>query len=96
MYVDDIMLAGTKSSIEDKKKLIKNNFKIKYIGKVDFIIGIKFINYKHGYFLNQSRYLKEILEKFNMSNVSPNRNMTPVENKELRKIKFNEKNIEMP
>jgi len=40
--------------------------------------------------------LKEILEKFKMTNVSPNRNMTPVENKELRKIKFNEKNIEMP
>jgi len=40
--------------------------------------------------------LKEILEKFNMSNVSPIRNMTPVENKELRKIKFYEKNIEVP
>ena len=90
MYVDDILLSGTKSSIEDTKKLIKNKFKIKDIGKVDFIIRIKFINHKHGYFLNQSRYLKEILEKFNKSNVSPIRHMTPVENKELRKIKFDE------
>jgi len=35
------------------KKMIKNKFIIKEISKVNFIIGIKFVKYKGGYFLNQ-------------------------------------------
>lgn len=65
--------------------MIKERFNIK---DADFIIGIKSIKHKYGYFLNQYRYLNEILEKLNMKNIPPNRNMTPVENKELRKNKI--------
>jgi len=43
VYVDDILIAGNKGEIILVKKQIKNKFKIKEIGNVDFIIGIKFI-----------------------------------------------------
>jgi len=39
--------------VNQNKKMIKNKFIIKEISKVNFIIGIKFVKYKGGYFLNQ-------------------------------------------
>ena len=90
VYVDDILLAGFNKDIETTKKLIKNKFKIKELGKVNYIIGIKFIKHKYGYFLNQSRYIEEILEKFKMQDTTPIRNTKPIEDQELRKIKFNQ------
>jgi len=90
VYVDDILLSGDETTINQTKTLIKNKFKIKDIGKVNYIIGIKFIKHKHGYFLNQTRYIEEILDKFNMRNTTPSRNTKPVEDEELRKIKFDQ------
>jgi len=88
--VDDILIAGDNSEINKTKKLIKRKFKIKEIGDVDFVIGIKFIKHKNGYFINQISYIKELLKKFEMTNEKPLRNLSPVENAELRQIKFNE------
>jgi len=47
--------------------LIKNEFKIKEIGNVDFIIGIKFIKVTNGYFLHQKRYISDLLNKYDNS-----------------------------
>lgn len=69
--MDDILLSGDETTINQTKTLIKNKFKIKDIGKVNFIIAIKFVKHKYGYFLNQSRYIEEILERFNMKNAIP-------------------------
>jgi len=43
-----------------------------------------------GYFLDQTRYINEILEKFNMSKLSSIRNMSPIKNEKLRNIKMDE------
>jgi len=53
IYVDDILLAGNRVIVERTKELIKNRFKIKDIGNVNFIIGIKFIKHKAGYLPNK-------------------------------------------
>ena len=89
VYVDDNLISGTNYEIKNTKILIKNRFKIKEIGNVDFVIGIKFIKHDKGYFLNQKRYILDIIKKFGMELCYPIRNMKPTENKELRKIKFN-------
>jgi len=47
-----------------EKKHIKKKYKIKEIGEEGFVIEIKFIKYKNGYFIHQRRYIKKILEKF--------------------------------
>jgi len=44
--VDDILLAGNKAKVDQIKNMIKNKFKIKEIGKVNFVIGIKFVKNK--------------------------------------------------
>jgi len=61
VYVDDVLIAGTKIVIEKTKYLIRKRFKIKEIGNVDYIIGIKFIKHKNDYFLNQSKYIIDLL-----------------------------------
>ena len=90
IYVDDILISGTKKIIEKVKLLIKKEFKIKDIGNVDYIIGIKFIKHKNGYFLHQHRYINELLNKYNMNDCAPIRNMCPIENENLKKIKVDE------
>ena len=90
VYVDDILIAGKSKEINITKNKIKNRFKIKEIGNVDFVIGIKFIKYKNGYILNQNMYLVDLLEKYNILDLPPLRNMKPVENEKLRKHEIDE------
>lgn len=67
VYVDDILIAGKSNEINTTKIKIKNKFEIREIGNVDFMIRIKFIKHKDVYLLNQKRYIKELLEKYNMT-----------------------------
>jgi len=64
VYVDDIILTGTDEAITETKYKIKEHFKIKDIGDVDFIIGIKFQKISNVYILHQNRYINNILKKF--------------------------------
>jgi len=90
VYVDGILISGIYSEILNTKNKIKENFKIKEIGDINFMIGIKFIKHKHGYFLSQSRYLLELLEKYDMINSYPIRNLQPIEDKVHCKNPVNE------
>jgi hypothetical protein len=90
VYVDDILLIGKENVIINIKEQIKMNYNIKYIGEVDFVIGIKFERQSDGYIIHQRGYLRELLNKFRLTNCAPVRNMKPLENKELRNKKFNE------
>jgi len=60
VYVDDKLLSGNKAKVDQIKNIIKNKFKIKEIGEVNFIIRIKFVKHKTDYFLNQERYINNI------------------------------------
>ena len=69
--MDDRVLADNKTKVDQIKKIIKNNFKIKEIGEVNFIIGIKYIKHKESYFLNQERYTNDIITKYGLSSATP-------------------------
>jgi len=90
VYVDDILIAGKENEINNVKESIKERFNIKDIGNVEFVIGIKFEKVQNGYVLHQSRYVKDILNKYKINELTPLRNFTPRENEKLRKEKFNE------
>jgi len=90
VYVDDILLTGKEKVIINNKEQIKINYNIKYIGEVNFVIGIKFEKQSDVYIIYQRGYLRELLNKFRLTNCTPVRNMKPLENKELRHKKFNE------
>jgi len=70
---------------------INNEFKLSDIGPVDYIIGIKFIKLKDGYFIHQLQYINKILDRFNIDNYREISNVMFEENKDLRNKSFNSK-----
>ena len=90
MYVDDILIIGKKNEILDVKDQIKNIYKIKDMGEVDFVIDIKFEKQKNRYILHQKGYIKELIERYNLSNTKPVRNLKPVNEIKNRCKAFNE------
>jgi len=86
VYVDDIIIAGTNLEIKNTINLIKNEFKIKEIGDVDFVIGIKFNKYKDGYVLHQKRYIIDILNKYEKYLTRSSNFIKPIENDSLKLI----------
>lgn len=74
LYVDDIMLFSSKTC--QMKSVIKEKlmeeFDITDLGTADCVLGMKIIRTHDGnILLNQSSYIKRILEKFNMFNCKP-------------------------
>jgi len=90
VYVDDILLIGKENEIKNVKKQINTNFDIKDIGEVDFVIGIKFKKCTDGYIIHQKGYIKELLDKYKISQYTPVRNLKPTENKKLRNKSFDQ------
>jgi len=91
IYVDDILIFGKEQEIEKVKFEINNEFKLSDIGPVDYIIGIKFIKLKDGYFIHQLQYINKILDRFNIDNYREISNVIFKENKDLRNKSFNSK-----
>jgi len=91
IYVDDILIFGKEQEIEKVKFEINNEFKLSDIGPVDYIIGIKFIKLKDGYFIHQLQYINKILDRFNIDNYREISNVMFEENKDLRNKSFNSK-----
>ena len=69
LYVDDMLIIGTHlEGILETKKYLSSNFKIKDLGEVDTILGIKVKRTDGQISLSQSHYI-EILTKFQHLNI---------------------------
>lgn len=69
IYVDDVLLAGTdKSKVEKVKNALKENFKLKDLGLVSHFLGmiIKQDIIKGETIISQTKYVENILQKYNM------------------------------
>ena len=74
LYVDDILLAvNDKQYLLSIKEWLQSNFEMKDMGEADFILGVKIRRdrSKKLLTLSQEVYIKEILERFNMSSCNP-------------------------
>ena len=89
VYVDDIIVASTSEEVSKTKSLIKENFEATDVGEVDYIMGIKFVKCKDGYFIHQKKYLEDILNKSEINKYKLTSNMIPIENNILKSKKFN-------
>ena len=70
LYVDDILLFSINMiGIIETKRYLTFIFKIKDLGEVDTILGIKVKKHSSGYALNQSHYIEKILNKFKHLNI---------------------------
>ena len=65
LYVDDLLIFGTNlKGIQETKKYLASQFKMKDMDEVGTILGIKVKKHSGSYALNQSHYISEVLDKF--------------------------------
>ncbi|KAF5775122.1 putative RNA-directed DNA polymerase [Helianthus annuus] len=70
LYVDDMLIISTHlEGISETKKYLSLNFKMKDLGEVDTILGIKVKRAGSQISLSQSHYIEKILTKFQHLNI---------------------------
>lgn len=69
VYVDDIIVTGSNNvEIEQLICNLGNAFALKDLGQLNFFLGIEVTRNEDTLFLSQSKYLKELLTKFDLKN----------------------------
>ncbi|RVW29758.1 Retrovirus-related Pol polyprotein from transposon TNT 1-94 [Vitis vinifera] len=65
LYVDDMLiLSDDMKGIIETKRFLSSTFKMKDLGEVDTILGIKVKRNSGGYALNQNHYIEKVVSKF--------------------------------
>ncbi|GJS29698.1 retrovirus-related pol polyprotein from transposon TNT 1-94 [Tanacetum coccineum] len=72
IYVDDIIFGSTCQDLcDDFSKIMHDEFEMSMMGELNFFLGLQIKQFEDGIFLNQSKYVKEILNKFGLENAKP-------------------------
>ncbi|KAI3728046.1 hypothetical protein L6452_16674 [Arctium lappa] len=72
IYVDDIIFGATDESLCDEfASLMKSQYEISMMGEVTFFLGLQVKQSSEGIFINQSKYIRDLLKKFHFENSSP-------------------------
>ena len=70
IYVDDIIFESTKSSLcKEFFELMTKEFEMSLMGELKFFLGLQIIQESEGIFINQSKYIKDLLKKYQMKNL---------------------------
>lgn len=72
MYVDDIVLMGDSiAEINIVKAFLHNKFRIKDLGQLIYFLGLEISRYDKGIFVNQRKYVLELLEDTSFLGAKP-------------------------
>ncbi|WKA03443.1 hypothetical protein VitviT2T_021550 [Vitis vinifera] len=67
IYVDDIIFGATNVSLcEEFSKCMHSEFEMSMMGELNFFIGLQIKQLKEGTFINQAKYIRDLLKRFNM------------------------------
>ncbi|KAJ9538190.1 hypothetical protein OSB04_030923 [Centaurea solstitialis] len=81
IYVDDIIFGPTNPELCTKfSKIMETEFEMSMMGELNFFLGIQVKQNPDGIFINQSKYIKDMLKKFNMTDCSPIKTPMPTGN----------------
>ena len=71
VYVDDVVIAGENTeSVEKVKDQLKKAFKMKDMGRLHHVLGIKVVHEKNGGInLSQESYIRSLLKRFDLQNM---------------------------
>ncbi|GJU16638.1 retrovirus-related pol polyprotein from transposon TNT 1-94 [Tanacetum coccineum] len=70
VYVDDIIFGSTNKKLcTGFEKLMKDKFQMSSMGKLNFFLGLQVQQKEDGIFISQDKYVAEILNKFNYSDM---------------------------
>ena len=86
VYVDDIIITGDdRDGIEDLKRKLALSFEIKDLGQVKYFLGMEIARSREGLFVNQRKYILDLLKETGMLGCRPAE--TPIDpNVKLRKV----------
>jgi hypothetical protein len=69
IYVDDIIFGSTNKTFCDEfSRVMTNRFEMSMMGELKYFLGFQIKQLKEGTFLCQTKYIKDMLKKFNMDN----------------------------
>ena len=72
IYVDDIIFGATNESLcEDFSKCMHSEFEISMMRELNFFLGLQIKQSKEGIFINQSKYINDLLKRFELENAKP-------------------------
>ncbi|KAI3735800.1 hypothetical protein L6452_15315 [Arctium lappa] len=72
IYVDDIIFGSTNTKYcKNFANLMVSRFQMNLMGEMNFFLGLQVKQFSTGIFINQSKYIREILRKFQMENTKP-------------------------
>jgi O-glycosyl hydrolase len=72
IYVDDIIFGSTNKSFCDEfNKIMMDRFKMSMMGVLTFFLGIQIKQVKEATFISQTKYTRDILNKFGMDKAKP-------------------------
>lgn len=78
IYVDDLLITGSDPTlIEELKKTLCCNFKLKYLGLLQYFLGIEVTRSNDGIVVNQRKYALELLDDTGLVAARPS--PTPME-----------------
>ncbi|KAJ9561548.1 hypothetical protein OSB04_006708 [Centaurea solstitialis] len=68
VYVDDIIFGSTSKDLCKKfETIMKQEFKMSMMGEINFFLGLQVKQFPDGIFINQSKYIFDLLKKYDMS-----------------------------
>ena len=69
IYVDDIIFGATNDVLcEEFSKCMHSEFEMSMMGELNFFLGLQIKQQKNGIFISQSKYIKDLLQKFDLAN----------------------------
>ena len=67
IYVDDIIFGATNVSLwEEFSKCMYSEFEMSMMGELNFFLGLQIKQLKERTFINQAKYIRNFLKRFNM------------------------------
>ncbi|GJS65006.1 putative ribonuclease H-like domain-containing protein [Tanacetum coccineum] len=72
VYVDDIIFGSTKTSmVKEFEELMQKEFTMSSLGELTFFLGLQVKQSTAGIFISQDKYVKDILNKFDLEQLKP-------------------------
>ncbi|GKA36792.1 retrovirus-related pol polyprotein from transposon TNT 1-94 [Tanacetum coccineum] len=85
IYVDDIIFGSTcQEMCDDFAKIMHDEFEMSMMGELNFFSGLQIKQLDDGIFFNQSKYIKEMLNKFGQEDSKPIKTLISTETKLTR------------
>ncbi|KAJ9544470.1 hypothetical protein OSB04_024177 [Centaurea solstitialis] len=72
IYVDDIIFGSTNPKLYEKFELLmKTEYKLSMMGELTYFLGIQIKQSEKGIFINQGKYVHDMLKKFHLTSCTP-------------------------